>query len=100
MIAARVFDSFSVLLMGVILGCHSSMMGRAFPTAFPIVEQWTCQHDRCHDDGNDFLGHHDKHALRFELDAGQVMDDRDYFATPESKCNSTLSCTIGNFSLL
>ena len=54
-IAAAVTDLISILLAGVILDRDGSMMSRAFPTAFPSVEEWACQHDRCHDDGNDLL---------------------------------------------
>ena len=54
-VIAAVIDLISILLIGDIFDRDGSMMGWAFPTAFPSVEEWTCQHDRCHDDGNDLL---------------------------------------------
>ncbi len=52
--AARI-DLISMLLIGAIFDGDSRKMGGAIPTAFPRVEERACQHDRCHDDGNDLF---------------------------------------------
>ena len=47
-----------------VLGFDCRMMRRALATTLPVVEQWACQHDRCHDCGNDLPGEHRKSNLR------------------------------------